>query len=74
MYGMVTLSIIASFPRLYSFAKNKKISMAQFLLNNEIENQFHLPLFDQAFQQYHQMQQLIQQMNTGTVGTIFGEI
>jgi hypothetical protein len=48
--------------------------MAQFLLNNEIENQFHLPLFDQAFQQYHQMQQLIQQMNTGTVGTIFGEI
>jgi hypothetical protein len=28
------------YPRLYSFAKNKQISVAQFLLNNEIESQF----------------------------------
>jgi hypothetical protein len=37
------------FPRLYSFAKNKQISVAQFLLNNSIQEQFHLPLSVQAF-------------------------
>jgi hypothetical protein len=32
------------FPRLLSYAKNKDISVAQFLLNNDIETQFHLLL------------------------------
>jgi predicted RNA-binding protein len=32
------------FPRLFSYAKNKNISVVQFLLNNSIETQFHLPL------------------------------
>jgi hypothetical protein len=32
------------FPRLLSFAENKKISVAQFLSNNNIELKFHLPL------------------------------
>jgi hypothetical protein len=43
------------FPRLFSFAKNKKISVAQFLLNNSIEKQFHLPLLVQAFQEYQHL-------------------
>jgi hypothetical protein len=47
------------FPRLYSFAKNKNIYVAQFLMNNHIDTQFLLPLLDQAFQEYQQMQQLI---------------
>jgi hypothetical protein len=32
------------FPRLFSFAKNKNVSVAQFLLNNSLKEQFHLPL------------------------------
>jgi hypothetical protein len=48
------------FPRLYSFAKNKQILVAQILLNNSIQEQFHLPLSVQAFQEYQDLQQLIQ--------------
>jgi hypothetical protein len=47
---------------LYSFAKNKNIYVAQFLMNNHIDTQFHVSLSDQAFQEYQQMQQLIQQI------------
>jgi hypothetical protein len=49
-------------PRLFSFAKNKNISVAQFLLNSLLETQFHLPLSVQAFQEHQQLQQLIQQL------------
>jgi hypothetical protein len=49
------------FPRLFSFAKNKQISVAQFLLNNNIEQQFYLPLSVQAFQEYQNLQLFIQQ-------------
>jgi hypothetical protein len=52
------------FPRLYSYAKNRNISVAQFLLNNHIEEQFHLPLSIQAFQEYQQLQDLIQNLQT----------
>jgi hypothetical protein len=45
----------------YSFAKNKNISVAAFLQNNSLESQFHLPLSEQAFQEYHQLQQIIHQ-------------
>jgi hypothetical protein len=47
------------FPRLYSLAKNKSISVVGFLQNDSLEAQFHLPLSDQAFQEYLQLQQLI---------------
>jgi hypothetical protein len=50
------------FPRLFSFAKNKKISVAQFLTNNTLAQQFHLPLSVQAFQEYQELQELIQQI------------
>jgi hypothetical protein len=53
---------INKFPRLFSYDKNKNISVAQFLLNNQIEDQFHLPLSVQAFQEYQEMQQIIQQI------------
>jgi hypothetical protein len=42
--------------------KNQQITVAQFLLNNQIESQFHLPLSVQAFQEYQDLQQLIQQL------------
>jgi hypothetical protein len=48
-------------PRLFSFAKNKNILVAAFLQNTSLENQFHLPLSEQPFQEYHQLQQIIQQ-------------
>ena len=33
-----------SFPRLYSFTRNKNISVAMFLQNNDIQEQFHIPI------------------------------
>jgi hypothetical protein len=50
------------FPRLFSFSKNKTISVAQFLLNNSMEQQFYLPLSVHAFQEYQNLQELIQQI------------
>ena len=49
-----------NFPRLFTFAKNKKISVLQFLSNNNLESQFHLPLSEQAHQEYQTMQDYIQ--------------
>jgi hypothetical protein len=46
------------FPRLFSYVKNKNISVAMFILNNRIEDQFHLPLSVQAFQ----LQQILQNL------------
>jgi hypothetical protein len=48
------------YPRLYSFAKNKNISVAQFLTNNTLEMQFHLPLSEQAYQEYQSLQDYFQ--------------
>jgi hypothetical protein len=49
------------FPRLFSFAKNKNILVAEFIRNNNFDQQFHLPLSVQAFQEYQTMQDIIQQ-------------
>jgi hypothetical protein len=51
-----------TFPRLFSYAKNKSISVANFLMNNNIQDQFHIPLSIQAFQEYQQLQVLIQNL------------
>jgi hypothetical protein len=48
------------FLRLYCFAKNKKISMSQFLLNNSLQSQFYLPLSEQAYHEYQDLQEYIQ--------------
>jgi len=50
----------SKFPRLFSFAKNKKISVLQSLSNNNLQSQFHLPLSEQAYQEYQRMQDYIQ--------------
>jgi hypothetical protein len=54
------------FPRLYSYAKNKKISVAQFLTQNQVQDQFHLPISAQAFQEYEQLQLIIQQLQVSS--------
>uniref|UniRef100_A0A0A9EMD4 Uncharacterized protein n=1 Tax=Arundo donax TaxID=35708 RepID=A0A0A9EMD4_ARUDO len=36
--------------------------MAGFLMDNNIENQFHMPLSAKAFQEYEQLQDIIQEM------------
>jgi hypothetical protein len=66
------------FPRLFSYAKNKDISVAQFLISNQLHEQFHLPLCVEAFQEYQQMQQIIQQIqissqNKDTCHYIWGQ-
>jgi hypothetical protein len=43
------------FPRLYSYAKDKRISVAKFLENNTVMAQFHLPLSEQAHQEYMEL-------------------
>jgi hypothetical protein len=45
----------SKYPRLYSFAKNKQISVDQFILNNQVEVQLHLLLSVQAFQEYQEL-------------------
>jgi hypothetical protein len=40
----------SKFPRLYSFARNKNISVARFLSNNTLEAQFHLPFIRAGLQ------------------------
>jgi hypothetical protein len=46
------------FPRLFSYAKKKDILVAQFLTNNQLQEQLNLPLSVEAFQEYQQMQQI----------------
>jgi hypothetical protein len=49
-----------SFPILYSFEKNKNISVAKFLQNADIQEQFHIPLSAEAFQEWLDLQTIIQ--------------
>jgi hypothetical protein len=48
-------------PRLCCYAKNKNISVASSIQNNYFEQQVHVPLSVQAFQEYQQMHDIIQQ-------------
>ena len=50
------------FPRLFSFAKNQKISVAQYISNQDIQHNFHLPLSHQAMQELHSFNQIISQV------------
>ena len=56
----------SKFSRLFSFAKNKKISVLQFLSNNNLQSQFHLPLSEQAYQEYQRMQDYIKKYTGST--------
>ena len=47
-------------PRLFSFAKNKKFSVAAYLSITDMTSHFHLPLSEQAHQEYIELQGIIQ--------------
>jgi hypothetical protein len=53
---------VTTFPCLYSFAKNKEISVQSFLNNMSMEDTFHTPLFLQAAQEYDIFSEIIDQM------------
>lgn len=48
-----------SFPRLYAYAKNKSMSVRNFMSLQNTSQHFHLPLSSQAHQEYMQLQQII---------------
>jgi hypothetical protein len=50
------------FCRLYTYARNKSISVAKFLSEDNMLCHFHLPLSVQAYQELMQLQELIQQL------------
>ncbi|TVU07261.1 hypothetical protein EJB05_47309, partial [Eragrostis curvula] len=52
------------FPRLYSFAKNVKISVADYVGNQSIHDQFHLPLSQEAFQELQSLNTITQGLQT----------
>ena len=47
-------------PRLFSFAKNQKISVADFVAVTDLTEHFYFPLLDQAFQELYELQEIIQ--------------
>jgi hypothetical protein len=48
-------------PRLFCFARNKKISIAHYLANLDIQHHFHIPLSHQALTELNQLGQMIEQ-------------
>jgi len=51
------------YPELYSFAKNKNISLANAKQTENIHNLFHLPLSEQAYDQLQRLQTDIERIN-----------
>jgi hypothetical protein len=47
--------------RLLSFARNKHVSIAQYLANSDIQHKFHIPLSQQALYELNQLGQMIEQ-------------
>jgi hypothetical protein len=45
-------SLQDKFPRLFSFVKNKLILVAKFLSTTQMDDLFHLPLSNEAWQEY----------------------
>ncbi|KAJ1283790.1 hypothetical protein BS78_03G153800 [Paspalum vaginatum] len=43
-------------PRLFSFTKNENVSLAEFMADEEIQNHFHIPLTEQAYQELQELQ------------------
>jgi len=48
------------FPRLFTFAKNQKNYVPAFLEPSDLAEHFHLPLSDQAFHEFQELQELVQ--------------
>jgi len=51
-----------SFPELYSFAKNKRITVAMAMLVDGPQDLFHLPLSEEAYAQFIQLQTILQSL------------
>lgn len=51
-----------NFPRLYSYAKNKQVSVVHFFLNSSIEEQFHLTVNPGTSKIPQALQQVLQQI------------
>jgi hypothetical protein len=47
------------FPRLYSFVKNKNISVMDSLAAQNLDELFHLPLSEEAFLELQQLQDML---------------
>jgi hypothetical protein len=52
---------MTEFPRLYSFVRNNKTSVSQFIANNDTHLNFHTPIFQEAAQEPIQLNQIINQ-------------
>jgi hypothetical protein len=52
-------------PRLFTFAKNQKISVVTFFETANIIDHFHLPLSEQAFQELQELQIIVQSIQMG---------
>jgi hypothetical protein len=50
------------FPRLFSFTKDKLISVAKFLSTEQLGDLFHLPLSNDAWQEYQALQVILQEI------------
>jgi hypothetical protein len=48
-------------PRLFSFAKNKQITLAQFTSNSDVHHNFHTPLSEQAANELLQLHIIIEE-------------
>lgn len=51
--------LMNTLPRLYSFAKNKNISVAQQINNTSVHEHFHLPLSQKEFEELQSLNQII---------------
>jgi hypothetical protein len=52
-------------PRLFTFAKNQKISVAEFLSVADLTPHFHLPLSEQAYEEYQELLGIVQNIQIG---------
>jgi hypothetical protein len=50
-------------PCLFSFAQNEDISLSGFCTSENTEDVFHLPLSNEAFQEYQEVQQITHGLN-----------
>jgi hypothetical protein len=55
-------------PRLHSFARNKHISLAQFLSSPDVQQNFYTPLSQQALQKLTQLEQMIDEAQQTQLG------
>jgi hypothetical protein len=56
-------SFSTQMPELFSFAKNKYIIVQQFCQSSAPQDLFHLPLFEEAYQQYNHLLIIVDNIN-----------